>query len=76
MTTLSIVTTPLSLPSELRVLVDQVNSEAVEYKGRSNNIDQMQRYIDGGEFGMAEHMAQAIIERQSNIRRGLPNKNT
>lgn len=59
------------LPAELQKMIDQVNAEAINYKGRDSDAKQLAGYLDGGNHGMAEFVAGQMIERQQNIRSQL-----
>ncbi|AWL03102.1 hypothetical protein DIR46_00585 [Massilia oculi] len=59
------------LPAELQKMIDQVNAEAINYKGRDSDAKQLAGYLDGGNHGMAEFVASQMIERQQNIRSQL-----
>jgi len=64
------------LPLNIRQLVDQANSEMIEYGSRASDVQQLQDWLAKGDHGMAEFKAKQIVERQQQFRRtqqhGLP----
>ncbi|MEE5086877.1 hypothetical protein V2J74_19175, partial [Pseudomonas alliivorans] len=54
----------LGLPVALQVLIDQVNGEQIDYRGREDDAEQLQNYLAAGNHSMAEFVAGQMIEHQ------------
>ena len=60
------------LPAGLQAKLNQVESERMDYPDRSRDVASMQDYIAQGDFDMAVYKADAILEAQGNLKRGIP----
>ncbi|MEE4677649.1 hypothetical protein V2K57_25425 [Pseudomonas alliivorans] len=64
------------LPAPLQALIDQVNAEQIDYRGRDDDADQLENYLAAGNHSMAEFVASQMIIHQQQYRhaqaRGLP----
>ncbi|ORM89435.1 hypothetical protein [Pantoea cypripedii] len=57
---------------DLRLLMQAVQANAVNYPERGDNLQQAQDYLLNGNYSMAEHMFDTVRSRQDNLRQGIP----
>lgn len=62
-----VVSSEVVLPTNLTVLIEQVNADVFNYPDRARALKSLGDYINNGDFDMALHVAKDIVERQQNL---------
>jgi len=63
---------PRNLPKHIQILIEQLQSEKVDYADRSRDVQRLQQYLNSGEFDSAVYKAEAILKIQRNLKSGIP----
>ncbi|MCG6232255.1 hypothetical protein K6102_04250 [Vibrio furnissii] len=61
-----------NLPLELKEVIDKIENDAIDYPQRSRAIHTLREYIANGNFDLARYQANEIVERQQNLKLGIP----